>query len=68
MEYGVGPEGNGAVVIRSGALGAYVATRKGGGEWIPAFWNVPEHVVDVTGGFLTHHFMSVSPDARRRCR
>ncbi|KAI0728759.1 Ribokinase-like protein [Fomitopsis betulina] len=49
MEYGVGPEGNGAVVIRSGALGAYVATRKGGGEWIPAFWNVPEHVVDVTG-------------------
>ncbi|KAH9938441.1 Ribokinase-like protein [Fomitopsis serialis] len=52
LEHGVGPEGNGAVIIRSGALGAYVATRKGGGEWIPAFWSeteAPERVVDVTG-------------------
>lgn len=52
LEFGVGREGNGAVIIRSGALGAYVATRKGGGEWIPAYWdenNAPEHIVDVTG-------------------
>ncbi|KZT72640.1 Ribokinase-like protein [Daedalea quercina L-15889] len=52
LEYGVGPEGDGAVIIRGGALGAYVATRKGGGQWIPAFWSeaeAPDRVVDVTG-------------------
>ncbi|KAH9844016.1 Ribokinase-like protein [Rhodofomes roseus] len=52
LEYGVGPQGEGAVVIRSGALGAYVATRAGGDDWVPAYWSeteAPERVVDVTG-------------------
>jgi len=52
LEYGVGYEGSGTVIIRSGALGAYVASRDKEGKWIPAFWSErdsPTHVVDVTG-------------------
>ncbi|KAI0699403.1 Ribokinase-like protein [Cytidiella melzeri] len=47
----VGPHGTGAVIIRSGHLGAYVATRNQPGRWIPAFWGPEsaEKVVDVTG-------------------
>jgi sugar/nucleoside kinase (ribokinase family) len=48
---GVGLKGGGAVIIRSGALGAYVATRDGGGHWVDAYWTEGEahRVVDVTG-------------------
>ncbi|KAH7887944.1 Ribokinase-like protein [Phlebopus sp. FC_14] len=47
---GVSENGTGAVVIRSGALGAYVATRERGGKWIDAFWtHSNSKVVDVTG-------------------
>ncbi|TFK56064.1 Ribokinase-like protein [Heliocybe sulcata] len=50
LEYGVGTDGQGSVVIRSGALGAYITTRRTGGRWIPAFWSDnTDKVVDVTG-------------------
>ncbi|EPQ59546.1 Ribokinase-like protein [Gloeophyllum trabeum ATCC 11539] len=56
LEYGVGGNGDGWVIIRSGSLGAYITTRRKGGQWIPAFWSDnAEKVVDVTGagnGFL----------------
>jgi len=51
IDYGVGEGGSGSVVIRSGALGAYVVSRAAEGRWVEAFWgpNDPHHVVDVTG-------------------
>ncbi|KAK0191208.1 Ribokinase-like protein [Armillaria mellea] len=49
LEFGVGNKGRGSVIIRSGELGAYVATRANGGKWIDAFWADQEKVVDVTG-------------------
>jgi len=51
LDYGVGDSGKGSVVIRSGALGAYVASRTSKGRWVEAFWgpNDLHHVVDVTG-------------------
>ncbi|KIJ70310.1 hypothetical protein HYDPIDRAFT_35709, partial [Hydnomerulius pinastri MD-312] len=51
LELGVGDSGTGCVIIRSGALGAYVATRAEGGRWVDAFWTLhdSEKVVDVTG-------------------
>ncbi|KAF8639802.1 hypothetical protein AX17_001061 [Amanita inopinata Kibby_2008] len=59
LSYGVGHEGSGWVVIRSGAMGAYVKSRELTGIWIEAFWTPDDSesgkVVDVTGagnGFL----------------
>jgi len=51
LEFGVGHHGGGCVIIRSGAMGAYVATREKGGRWIEAFWTDkdPHKIVDVTG-------------------
>lgn len=51
---GVGPEGTGAVIIRSGGMGAYISTRAMGGHWTPAFWGPDDanRVVDVTGMYL----------------
>lgn len=51
LQLGVGEEGKGSVVIRSGALGAYVASRTAAGRWVDAYWTEAdlEHVVDVTG-------------------
>lgn len=51
LELGVGPEGNGYVIIRSGALGAYVASRIRPGRWFDAYWTKDDapHIVDVTG-------------------
>lgn len=39
------------MIIRSGARGAYVATREHGGHWIDAYWRSDEehNVIDVTG-------------------
>lgn len=41
----------GFVIIRSGALGAYVASRSRPGRWFEAYWTKDDasHVVDVTG-------------------
>jgi len=51
LELGVGDAGSGHVIIRSGSMGAFVATRDKA-EWVDAFWS-PERdasrVVDVTG-------------------
>lgn len=50
LAFGVGPSGQGSVIVRSGALGAFVLTQQGG-RWIDAFWMVDDadKVVDVTG-------------------
>jgi hypothetical protein len=48
---GVGLEGSGTVIIRSGSMGAYISNRVRGGRWIPAFWGMEDihRVIDVTG-------------------
>jgi len=53
LDLGVGEAGQGCVIIRSGGMGAFVATRENGGKWVDAFWtSVKEDahkIVDVTG-------------------
>ncbi|OJT10494.1 hypothetical protein TRAPUB_12932 [Trametes pubescens] len=52
LDMGIGPNGTGHVIIRSGALGACVAQRGQPLTWIDAYWSGPEgasRVVDVTG-------------------
>lgn len=51
LELGVGKDGQGCVIIRSGALGAYISTRAKGGRWLDAYWTSSDldKVVDVTG-------------------
>ena len=53
-EIGIGPEGDGIVMVRCGRLGGCVGTKKGGLKWFPAFHGGErEHLVkDVTGGEL----------------
>jgi len=53
LELGEDNTGPKCVIIRSGALGAYVATKTGGGQWVDAFWTAEDSikVVDVTGEF-----------------
>jgi hypothetical protein len=52
LELGVGIDGKGCVIIRSGNMGACVALKDKPTRWVPAFWtSKDEHkVVDVTGG------------------
>jgi sugar/nucleoside kinase (ribokinase family) len=58
LEFGIGIDGTGCIVIRCGEMGAYVKSRAREGMWIDAFWNSREDskkIVDVTGagnGFL----------------
>lgn len=51
LDFGVGSEGSGWVIIRSGALGAYAKSRDTEGAWVDAFWTAADmdKVVDVTG-------------------
>jgi len=51
LAMGVGKEGKGAVIIRSGELGAYVKQVGKDGLWVDPYWgeNRPEKIVDVTG-------------------
>ncbi|KAI0080739.1 Ribokinase-like protein [Panus rudis PR-1116 ss-1] len=51
LDIGVGSEGRGSIIIRSGALGAYIMTRGRGGRWVDPFWTAEDasRVVDVTG-------------------
>jgi hypothetical protein len=51
LDFGVGPGGTGWVIIRSGSMGAYIASRSYPGSWIDAYWTTEERVVDVTGKF-----------------
>lgn len=46
---GVGSNGEGAVVVRAGKDGCYVATRTAE-RWIPAYHQSEEKVIDPTGG------------------
>jgi sugar/nucleoside kinase (ribokinase family) len=53
LDMGVGKAGAGCVIIRSGAMGAYVTTREKGGQWVDAYWiDNKEKVIDVTGRSL----------------
>lgn len=51
LDLGVGHEGSGWVIIRSGALGAFIESRGTQGVWVDAFWTPTDEdkVVDVTG-------------------
>lgn len=49
LDSGVGAKGNGAVVVRCGKDGCYVASREQK-TWFPAFHTSSEAVVDPTGG------------------
>ncbi|KAK4504824.1 hypothetical protein PRZ48_002786 [Zasmidium cellare] len=49
LENGVGAEGNGAVVVRAGALGCFVSHRTAS-QWLPAFHQDASKVIDPTGG------------------
>ncbi|KAJ7937235.1 Ribokinase-like protein [Mycena leptocephala] len=51
LELGVGIDGKGCVIIRSGNMGACVALKDKPTRWVPAFWtSKDEHkIVDVTG-------------------
>lgn len=54
LGFGVGADGQGAVIIRSGSLGAFVASRDHKGRWIDAYWTPQDvdRVVDVTGKLI----------------
>ncbi|KAF8901708.1 Ribokinase-like protein [Gymnopilus junonius] len=51
LGFGVGDEGSGWVVIRSGAMGVYLKSRDTQGTWVTAFWTAKDgdKIVDVTG-------------------
>jgi hypothetical protein len=51
LDFGVGKDGKGWVIIRSGAMGAYVKSRATSGRWIEAYWTPQDErrIVDVTG-------------------
>ncbi|CAE7026619.1 hypothetical protein P3342_005822 [Pyrenophora teres f. teres] len=49
LESGIGPNGDGGVVVRCGKDGCLV-TRKGLRKWLPAYHQSAEKVVDPTGG------------------
>lgn len=51
LALGVGDRGEGCVIIRSGALGAFILTKARGGQWIDAFYTDKDSskIVDVTG-------------------
>ena len=54
LDFGIGPQGQGCVVVRSGRLGACVGTRARGLQWVPAYYTAQRQhqVIDVTGGEL----------------
>lgn len=52
LDMGIGPNGDGAVVIRSAAMGACIGLRGSPCTWVEAFWSgqdSTDKVVDVTG-------------------
>ncbi|CAA7260172.1 unnamed protein product [Cyclocybe aegerita] len=62
LDMGVGENGDGWVVIRSGPLGAYIKSRKTSGSWVEAFWTAEnaEKVVDVTGKAVAFGFVKAN--------
>ncbi|KAJ7117412.1 Ribokinase-like protein [Mycena crocata] len=51
LELGIGVDGTGCVIIRSGSMGACVAMKDQAPRWVPAFWTSKDEdkIVDVTG-------------------
>ena len=51
-EVGIGSDGDGIIVVRSGKLGCCVGTKHGSLRWFPPFYQGQDenHVKDVTGG------------------
>ncbi|KAF8211324.1 Ribokinase-like protein [Mycena galopus ATCC 62051] len=51
LELSVGAQGKGCVIIRSGSMGACVASKDQSTRWVPAFWTSKNEnkIVDVTG-------------------
>ena len=51
LEIGVGRNKRGWVVIRSGALGAYMKSEVTKGTWVQAYWTAQDDnkIIDVTG-------------------
>ncbi|KAH6915139.1 Ribokinase-like protein [Coprinopsis sp. MPI-PUGE-AT-0042] len=51
LDFSIGEDGKGWVIIRSGAMGAYVRSRGRPGRWIEAYWTPEDEkrIVDVTG-------------------
>ncbi|KAH6629531.1 Ribokinase-like protein [Boeremia exigua] len=49
LDSGIGPNGSGGIVLRSGKDGCLVA-RRGSQKWLPAYHQNSEKVVDPTGG------------------
>lgn len=50
LDFGIGAEGSGYIIIRSGEHGAYVSTRGGESKWVEAYWIIDtSKIVDVTG-------------------
>lgn len=53
LELGIGREGRGHVIIRSGPMGAYVASRDRPSRWVEAYWTQADSgsIVDITGKY-----------------
>lgn len=62
LDMGLGQDGKGHIVIRSGELGAYVASRERRGQWVNAFWTPTDvnKIVDVTGACIRFLFINRS--------
>ncbi|KAF8974588.1 hypothetical protein BDZ97DRAFT_1774420 [Flammula alnicola] len=54
LDFGVGDQKNGWVIIRSGGMGAYMKSRETKGLWIDAFWTSEDtdKILDVTGNIV----------------
>lgn len=49
LTQGIGPEGKGAIVVRAGKEGCYIASENAQ-HWLPAYHTNPSRVIDPTGG------------------
>ncbi|KAJ7228851.1 Ribokinase-like protein [Mycena pura] len=51
LDLGVGVDGKGCVIIRSGSMGACVAMKDQPTRWVEAFWTIQDQskIIDVTG-------------------
>lgn len=65
LEIGVGRNKMGWVIIRCGALGAYMKSEMKKGVWVQAYWTAQDDdkIVDVTGSFRAHPVYDVISNA-----
>lgn len=61
LDLGIGENGKGHAVIRSGHLGACVASREEQPRWVDAFWTEkePDKIVDVTGASYSSALLEI---------